>query len=112
MDRIEALREIVAADPDDGLSRFMLGQELLKAGCAGEAVEHLEAAIRLTPDRTAAYRHLGVALEKAGRVAEARDVFRRGLDVAEETRDLQTAKEIQVFLKRLETGLANEGHEK
>ncbi len=101
MDRIEALKDIVAAEPGDGLSRFMLGQELLKADRAGEAVEQLEAAIRLSPDHTAAYRHLGNALAAVGRGEEARRVFETGLEVAGRTGDLQTAKEIGVFLKRL-----------
>lgn len=101
MDRIETLLGLVAEDPEDGLSRFMLGQELLKSGRAVEAVEHLEAAVRLTPDQTAAYRHLGNALAATGRIEEARRTFEAGLEVAERTKDLQTAKEIRVFLKRL-----------
>src|SRR5438552_533334 len=49
----------------------------------------------------AAYRGLGRALERAGRLDEARAAYRRGLEVARQTGDLQTGKEIEVFLRRL-----------
>jgi len=55
----------------------------------------------LKPDYTAAYRGLGRALERAGRPDEARAAYGQGLEVAQRTGDLQTKKEIEVFLRRL-----------
>lgn len=101
MERIETLRQFVADDPQDGLTRFMLGRELLAAGLAIEAAEHLAEAVRLSPDHTASYRELGKALAAAGRPAEAETAYEQGLAVAETTGDLQTGKEIRVFLARL-----------
>lgn len=101
MERIEALRQMVADDPEDGLTRFMLGKELLAAGLALEAAEHLAEAVRLTPDHTASYRELGHALAASERPAEAEVAYEQGLAVAETTGDLQTGKEIRVFLARL-----------
>jgi Flp pilus assembly protein TadD len=101
MDRIESLREIVAGDPKDGLARFMLGKELLAADLPNEAAEQLAEAIRLAPDHTASYRELGNALASAGRLSEAEVAYSTGLKVADTTGDLQTAKEIKVFLARL-----------
>jgi hypothetical protein len=46
---------------------------------------------------------LGRALERAGRREEARAAYRRGLEVAARTGDLPTKKEIEVFLRRLDT---------
>jgi hypothetical protein len=37
-----------------------------------------------------------------GRIDEARAAYRRGLEVAATTGDLQTKKEIEVFLRRLD----------
>jgi len=79
----------------------MLGKEYAAAGDFAAATPHLEQAVALDPRYSAAYRELGVVLEKLGRDAEATDVFRRGIAVADETGDLQTAKEMTVFLKRL-----------
>jgi Flp pilus assembly protein TadD len=109
MDRIESLKEIVAADPTDALARFMLGQALVQAHRGGEAVEHLREAVRLDPDHTASCRWLGQALEQAGDLEEAAAAYRAGLAASERTRDLQTGKEIRVFLNRLEARLGSSG---
>jgi len=101
-DRIHELRELLAEEPDDALLRLMLGKEYAAAGDLAAAAPHLEQAIVLDPRYSAAYRELGVVLDTLGRHAEAADVFRRGIAVADETGDLQTAKEMTVFLKRLE----------
>jgi predicted RNA polymerase sigma factor len=52
---------------------------------------------------TIAHRGLGRALERAGRREEARAAYRKGLEVAARAGDLQTKKEIEVFLRRLDT---------
>jgi predicted Zn-dependent protease len=101
-DRLHALRDFVLSDPDDALARFMLGKELLDRGKAAEAIIQLEAGIRLNPDHTASYRVLGQALEAAGRPEDAMGLYRDGIAVAERTGDLQTGKEMRVFLKRLQ----------
>jgi len=101
MDRIESLKQMVTEDPKDGLARFMLGKELLSADLPNEAAEQLAEAIRLAPDHTASYRELGNALASAGRMSEAEVAYTTGLNVADSTGDLQTAKEIKVFLGRL-----------
>jgi Tfp pilus assembly protein PilF len=101
-DRIRELLELLTDEPDDALLRLMLGREYVAAGDHAAAAPHLEQAVALDPRYSAAYRELGVVLEKLGRTAEAAEVFRRGIAVADETGDLQTAKEMAVFLKRLE----------
>jgi len=87
--------------PDDPVVRFGLAGAYLDAGLAEEAVTQYREAVRLKPDYTAAYRGLGRALEKAGQPDEARAAYARGLEVAQQTGDLQTKKEIEVFLRRL-----------
>ena len=101
-DRIHELLELLAEEPEDALLRLMLGKEYAAAGDFAAAAPHLEQAVALDPRYSAAYRELGVVLEKLGRSAEAAEVFGRGIAVADETGDLQTAKEMAVFLKRLE----------
>ena len=72
------------------------------SGFAEEAVAEYREAVRLKPDYTAAHRGLGRALERAGRPDDAIAAYRRGLEVAEGTGDLQTKKEMEVFLRRLD----------
>jgi Flp pilus assembly protein TadD len=99
-DRIEEFKEVVEIMPDDPVVRFGLAGAYLDAGQADAAVVEYGEAIRLKP-YSAAHR-VGRALERAGRIAEARAAYAKGLEVARTTGDLQTGKEIEVFLRRLE----------
>jgi Flp pilus assembly protein TadD len=87
--------------PDDPVVRFGLAGAYLDAGQADLAVAEYAEAVRLKPDYSAAHRGLGRALERAGRPAEAVAAYATGLEVATRTGDLQTKKEIEVFLRRL-----------
>ena len=102
-DRIAEFKEVAELMPDDPVVRFGLAGAYLEAGQAESAVIEYEETIRLKPDYSAAHRGLGRALERAGRRAQARAAYRKGLEVATQTGDLQTKKEIQVFLRRLES---------
>jgi Flp pilus assembly protein TadD len=108
LSRLEQFRQIVDMDPNDYFSHFGYASALFDAGRYAEAVQEFRAAIRLKPDYSAAFRDLGKALERTGAPAEAMQVYREGLPIAERNGDLQTLKEMQVFLKRLEQGQGRE----
>ena len=101
-DRIAEFKEVVEMIPEDPVVRFGLAGAYLDAGQAEAAVAEYTEAIRLKPDYSAAHRGLGRALERAGRMAAARAAYTKGIEVAARTGDLQTKKEIEVFLRRLE----------
>jgi Flp pilus assembly protein TadD len=103
-DRIAEFKEVAELMPDDPVVRFGLAGAYLDAGQAESAVLEYRETIRLKPDYSAAHRGLGRALERAGRPEEARAAYAKGLEVATQTGDLQTKKEIEVFLRRLESG--------
>ncbi len=100
-DRIAEFEEVAALMPDDPVVRFGLAGAYLQAGQPAAAATEYQEAIRLSPDYSAAHRGLGRALEAAGRLAEARLAYLTGLEVSTRTGDLQTKKEIEVFLRRL-----------
>ncbi len=81
-DRIEEFKEVVEIMPDDPVVRFGLAGAYLDAGQADAAVVEYGEAIRLKPDYSAAHRGLGRALERAGRIAEAKAAYAKGLEVA------------------------------
>ena len=101
-DRIAEFEEVAAEMPDDPVVRFGLAGAYLDAGQPEDAVEQYREAIRLKPDYSAAHRGLGRALERAGRIPDAIAAYQQGHEVATRNGDLQTAKEIDVFLRRLE----------
>jgi Flp pilus assembly protein TadD len=102
--RLEQFRQIVEMEPDDYFSHFGYASALFEAGQYAEAVQEYREAVRLKPDYSAAIRDLGKALEKHGAPDEAMQIYRQGIPIAERNGDLQTSKEMQVFLRRLEQG--------
>lgn len=104
LERIEGLEEIVADDPSDHTARFMLATEYAKAHRHADAIPHFEQVLVADPEYTAAYRGLGRALVAGGDTARAREVFERGVVVADRTGDYQSGKEMEVFLRRYTQG--------
>ena len=103
-EKIEQLEKMRAVDPENHLTSFLLGREYMKAEQYHRAAERLAECCAHKPDYTAAYRHWGDALRLAGRDAEAAEVYRRGIAVSDETRDMQTGKEMAALLKKVESG--------
>ena len=101
-ERMTQFQALIALEPEDTVLRFGLGELYIVADDFVRAAEQFAEIIRLDPQYSAAYRYLGQAYAALGQEAEARQIFTRGITVAEARGDLQTAKEMQVFLRRLE----------
>jgi tetratricopeptide (TPR) repeat protein len=95
------LEEFVELEPGDSFSRYALALELEKSGEEQEAVSHLKEVIARDSSYVAAYYHLGRVLARTGAAEEAREVYRRGLDVAIELGDKRTHSEIEEALASL-----------
>jgi uncharacterized protein HemY len=106
--RADMFRKLLAKDPDNPMILCSLGIELFKEGRHPEAREHLRRAIENKPDYSVAYRMLGRTHYELHENAEARRVFAKGREVAQENGDLQTLREIDVFLRRLDKREAGE----
>jgi predicted Zn-dependent protease len=100
-DMIARLEALLAKGGDSAVLRLALASRYLDAGDAPAAVGHAEAAVRLDPEYSAAWKALGRALTAAGRDADALIAYERGAKVAERRGDQQAAKEMRVFGKRL-----------
>ncbi len=100
--RAEMFRRLLARDSENPMVLYSLGSELYKEERYSEAREYLSRAVENKPDYSVAYRTLGRALYELGEDDEARQVFDQGRKVAESNGDLQTVKEIDVFVRRLE----------
>ncbi len=98
----EPLERLLAAGKDSALLRFGLGNAYLCEGDALLAVKHLQHAIALDPDYSAAWKLLGKALTAAGQLTDALAAYRDGIAAAERKGDKQALKEMQVFARRLE----------
>jgi len=99
---LEAFEDLAVKAPENVVVRYSLGREYLKLKRYAEAERQLREALRLKPDYSAAYRELGKSLVGLERLDEAREIYTKGAEVACEKGDLQTQREIEVFLRRLE----------
>jgi uncharacterized protein HemY len=107
--RAQMFSKLLEKDPDNPMILCSLGIELFKEGSYPEAREHLRRAIQNKPDYSVAYRMLGRTHYELHENSEARHVFEKGREVARENGDLQTVREIDVFLRRLDKRETGEG---
>jgi predicted Zn-dependent protease len=107
--QIPNLLKLVGTPRDGALLRFSLGNEYLKSADFEHAIAHLEAAVEKDPGYSAAWKLLGRALGESGRTAEALSAYRKGMEVARGKGDLQAAREMAVFVRRLEKALSADG---
>ncbi|QLQ26486.1 MAG: tetratricopeptide repeat protein [Dechloromonas sp.] len=99
--RIESLEKLLDGPRDGALLRFSLGNEYLKAGDPAKAGKCFQEAVDRDSQYSAAWKALGKALAEAGDNAEALAAYERGIDVAEARGDIQAAREMKVFARRL-----------
>jgi len=104
MNPVERFEALLAAGKDNALLRFTLGSHYLKAGDAVRAAEHLRSAVAQDNDYSAAWKLLGKALAECGDRAGAVGAYRDGIEAAGRRGDKQAAKEMAVFLRRLDQG--------
>lgn len=102
MSLIAKLEGLLAQGQDTALLRYGLGAEYLKQNQPESAVAHLQRAVAHDPQYSAAWKLLGQALANSGHAAEAIAAYTDGLRVAQAKGDKQAAKEMAVFLKRLQ----------
>ena len=101
-DLVRRLESMLAAGHDNALLRFGLGQALLKEGRATDAARHLAAAVHHDAGYSAAWKLLGKARLESGDAPGALAAYRDGVDAARAQGDMQAAREMAVFLRRLE----------
>ena len=80
--RLETFRAMVAQHPDNVLARFGLANEALKEGLHAEAAEQLRAYLAAYDDEGNGFGRLALALEKLGRIDEAKDALHAGIAAA------------------------------
>jgi len=100
--RREILESFVAEDPNDSFSRYALALELEKESGAQEAVAQLKEVISRDPNYVAAYQQLGRLLAQSELIDEAREVYRRGIELASRSGDQRSRNEMQDSLAMLE----------
>jgi len=106
MSQIDTFEAMLARGQDGEMLRYTLGNAYFAEDNHVQAIIHLREAVVLKPDYSAAWRVLGRALAGDGQLLEAKNAFDQGEQVANQNGDKQTAKEINVFRRRVIKALA------
>ena len=73
--------QLVQANPSDAEQHNFLAARYLEAGRTGDAIVHLEDALRLKPDYAEAHSNLGSALQSQGKLTDAIGHFRQAISI-------------------------------
>ena len=98
---IANLEKLLDGPRDGALLRYSLGNEWRKAGDPAQAAKHLRSAVERDPTYSAAWKLLGRALAESGDEQAALAAYQQGITAAQARGDIQAAKEMAVFAKRL-----------
>ena len=101
MTRIDTFRQMVAKNPGNALARFGLANEAMKEGFWDEAREQLEAYLQLYDDEGNGWSRLAEALERLGRVDEAREALNKGIAASRRFGHAGMAAELEERLELL-----------
>jgi len=102
MDRLARLKALVEENPQDRFARYGLAMELANQGRLEESVGEFRALMSFDADYVASYLQAGQTLEKLNRAEEAREVYRRGMEVAARGGDMRTRSELESALNLLD----------
>jgi Tfp pilus assembly protein PilF len=87
--------------PEDGFARYGLAMEYVRSGELETAVEEFARLLSYNPGYAAGYFHGGQTMEKLGRTEEARELYRKGIEVTTASGDEHTRSELMGALGML-----------
>ena len=102
MDALARLLALRGGVRDGALLRISIASALVEEARWDEAIVELKRALNFDPNYSAAWKLLGKAFTQIGDTTGAIAAFHAGIDAATARGDKQAAKEMQVFLRRLE----------
>lgn len=107
---IANLEKLLGGPRDGALLRYSLGNEHFRAGDFAQAAIRLSEAVERDAGYSAAWKLLGKALAEGGQTIEALAAYEQGIAVAEARGDIQAAREMAVFSRRLRRQLPPSDH--
>jgi tetratricopeptide (TPR) repeat protein len=99
--RFDILKQMLEQDPGNTFARYGLAMEYEKGGDFAQAIAEFRSVLSVDANYAAAYYHGGQALEKLGRVDEARALYEEGIEATTRKGDLHTRAELEAALSSL-----------
>jgi cytochrome c-type biogenesis protein CcmH/NrfG len=102
MDKIAALKEILALDPRNSFARYGLAMELASQGDVAAALAEFDTLLANDPDYTAGYFMSAQTMAGAGRKPEAMERLKAGIASAARSGNHHALSEMQAMLDELQ----------
>jgi thioredoxin-like negative regulator of GroEL len=102
LDKVEALREILAQDPGNSFARYGVAMELAGRGETEAALAEFETLLTANPSYTAGYFMSAQTLAAVGRRDQAMEQLKRGIRCAQGEGNSHAAGEMQAMLDELD----------
>lgn len=103
--RIKQLARQIKNNPGDSFSKFALALELRKEGKFKNARILFEDILSSDPDYVGVYYHLGKLYETLDRLNDAKQLYKKGITVADKQKKSRTKKELNEALQQLKMQL-------
>jgi tetratricopeptide (TPR) repeat protein len=100
--RLESLKQQLVEDPNDSFTRYALALEYNSLGEPETAVSFLKEVIDRDATYLPAYHQLGQICVRLNRTEEAKQIFKKGIELAQVTGDTHAKKEMTEELEELE----------
>jgi len=101
MERIEKLKQYLAASPTDNFLQHALALEYIKIGDDNEAQKLFENILERDPKYVGTYYHLAKLLERVGKNEQAIQWYEKGMSAAKEAGDQHSYNELQAAYEDL-----------
>ena len=102
MDKLAALKEILAMDTKNSFARYGIAMELVSQGKATEAIAEFDALLNYDPEYTAGYFMAAQTLSELGRKPEAMGRLKDGISCAARNGNTHALNEMQAMMDDLE----------
>jgi tetratricopeptide (TPR) repeat protein len=99
--RIETIRKLLVATPADMFLNYSLAMELASADRQEEAIAQFARCLEIDPEYLPAYAEAGKTLRAAGKLAEAKQMFSKGVQLATKLGEAHTRDYLQQQLESL-----------
>ena len=100
--RTQKIEALLAQEPNDPELHYMLAMEYVSQGDDAGAVRCFEKLIAVAPAYPPAYHMAGRALQRLGRIDEARALLKAGIPIALSKNDSHAAGEMGELMESLE----------
>ena len=101
MDRIEKIKEMMAANPKDSFLCHALALEYIKLGKDNDAKKLFESILENEPGYIGSYYHLAKLMERIGETDAAIKVYEKGMEEARNAGDNHSLSELRSAFEEL-----------